>query len=101
MAEAYKDRLATLIQDVRNEMTGRRDLPIILEVDEQHPWVVQRPIVITAQKMLAKQDPSIDYTTMIGLEKADSTHLNAIGLEKHGKRILDAYRKLMSKKNRK
>jgi hypothetical protein len=91
MADAYKGRLKSLIDDLRNNVTKNKELVIILGVDEQHPLIKKNPQVVLAQKTLAKEDSNIIFTSMIGLEKADSTHLTPPGLKEHGKRIYEAY----------
>ena len=98
MANAYKANLKRLINDFRNQVTKEPELPILLGVDEQHQWMKKQPQVIAAQKALAKEDKHIVFTSMVGLEKADSTHLTPKGLEEHGKRIYTAYSKLVGKK---
>jgi len=94
MAEAYKERLSILINDLRKNVTKQPDLDIILGVDEQHSWVKNNPQVVEAQQALAKEDKNIVFTTMGGLEKADGTHLTPKGLEEHGKRIYAAYKEM-------
>jgi hypothetical protein len=56
MAGAYKDRLKTLIDDVRNVVAKQPELPVILGVDEQHDWVKTNPQVLEAQQALANKD---------------------------------------------
>lgn len=97
IAQGYKARLQKLLVDLRNQMVKDMALPIILGVDEQHPWVKRYPQVITAQKELAQSDPHIQYTSMIGLEKADTTHLTPRALGAHGERILKAFLQLANK----
>ena len=94
-ANAYLGRLKTLIDDLRNTVTKQPTLPVVLGVDEQHPWVQKHPQVVQGQQALAKADPNIVHSSMIGLEKADSTHLTPKGLEAHGLRIYEAYRGLV------
>jgi hypothetical protein len=91
MAEAYKGRLKKIIDDLRNNVTQSPKLPVILGVDEQHGWVKENPQVVQAQQELAKEETNTTFTSMIGLEKADSTHLTPKGLEEHGRRIYAAY----------
>lgn len=95
MAQAYKERLRLLIDDLRGNVVKNSNLPIILGVDEQHPWVKRNPQVVQAQKDLAR-DKFIAFTTMKGLEKADSSHLTPKGLEAHGKRLFGAYKKIIT-----
>ena len=90
-AKAYKGRLKTLIDDLRKNVTQKPDLLVVLGVDEQHSWVRSNPQVVQAQQALAEEDEHIVFTTMMGLEKADSTHLTPKGLEEHGRRIYTAY----------
>ncbi len=95
MANAYKGRLNTLIDDIRRNVAKNPQLAVILGVDEQHPWVKRRhPQVVHAQQTLAKADKHTVFTTMMGLEKADSTHLTPKGLEEHGRRIYTAYKEI-------
>jgi len=92
LSTAYQERLAALLKHLRSDaVTGTPDLPIILGVDEQHPWVQKHPQVVEGQKKLAAADKRITHTSMKGLEKADSTHLTPAGLEKHGLRIFKAW----------
>ena len=93
-ASAYYENLKRLIDNLRNTVLNKPDLKIILGVDEQHPFMVKRPMVVQAQKSIAEEDKNISFTTMIGLPKADATHLTPEGLTEHGKRIFEAYRNL-------
>ena len=95
MAKAYEERLKTLITDLRDKVTRTPELPVILAVDEQHPWVVANPEVVQAQQNLAKSLTACTWTSMTDLEKADSTHLTPAGLVLHGKRIHGAFAKLV------
>jgi Secretion system C-terminal sorting domain/F5/8 type C domain len=63
------------------------DLPIILGVDEQHPWVVNQQEVLRSHHNIANGDSNILFTSMIGLPKADVTHLTPAGLVSHGEII--------------
>ena len=92
MASAYKARLARMIDHFRT-FVGNDALPIILGVDEQHPWVKINPQVVEAQQLLAEDD-GITFTSMIGLEKADSSHLTPRALVMHGKLLFSALKKL-------
>jgi len=95
MAQAYKTRLEALINDLRNNVTEQAELPVILGIDEQHPWVKNNSQVVEAQKALTEEYEHIAFTSMMGLKKADSTHLKPSGLEEHGKRIYAAYKDMM------
>jgi hypothetical protein len=92
LADGYGDRLKLLIDDFRNNVAKDITLPVILGVDEQHPWVKNFPKVVEAQQKLAEEGQNIIFTSMIGLEKADSTHLTPKGLEEHGCRLFAAYK---------
>ncbi len=94
LADGYGERLRRLIDDFRTKVGGDARLPIILGVDEQHFWVREYPKVLDAQQRLAREDDRIIFTSMIGLEKADGTHLSPGGLEEHGARLFAAYREL-------
>jgi hypothetical protein len=100
MAGAYEGALKSLIVDLRKNVTKTAKLPTILGVDEQHPWVKKNGAVVHAQKMLAEADPQITFTTMMGLEKADGTHLTPGGLEKHGEVIFNAYMNMTKDQSR-
>ena len=94
MAQAYEERLKTLVTDLRDKVTCTPDLPVILGVDEQHPWVVANPEVVRAQQNLAKLWTDCTWTSMKDIEKADTTHLTPAGLVLHGERIHDAFLKM-------
>ncbi len=94
LADGYGDRLKLLIQDFRKNVAKDSKLPIILGVDEQHPWVTKFPSVVESQKKLAAQGQNVMFTSMNGLEKADSSHLTPKGLEEHGNRLFIAYKAL-------
>jgi len=83
MALRYRERLAVLVRHVR-ETLHEPDLPVILGVDEQHLWVKERPIVVEAQKQLVAADKRMAFVSMLGLEKADISHLTPKGLVEHG-----------------
>ena len=91
LASQYQERLQLLIDDFRNNYVENPQLPVILGLDEQHPWVLDNPRVIAAQEAIAAADPHIIRTSMVGLEKADTTHLTPAGLVEHGDRLAAAY----------
>lgn len=97
MAISYQSRLRQLIDDFRKNVVKNPRLPIILGVDEQHPWVQARPIIVESQKRLAGMDSCEMFTSMVGLPKADSTHLTPAGLEAHGILLENAFLKLSKK----
>ncbi len=94
LAAEYQGRLQRLIDDFRQNQVGDTKLPVILGLDEQHPWVLNHPQVITAQEAIAATDPNIIRTSMVGLEKADTTHLTPAGLVDHGDRLATAFLEL-------
>lgn len=92
--KAYLKNLSILISDLE-KVVGNKDFKIILGVDEQHPKVVAHPGIIEAQQAYVKKNPKrAIYTSMIGLKKADSTHLLPESLEEHGERLFEAYKKI-------
>jgi len=97
MADAYEGSLKEIITDLRENVTKTKDMPVILGVDEQHDWVKNNPQVVTAQQHLAKTLKSCVWTSMKGLEKADSTHLTPEGLVKHGELIYGSFKKIDKK----
>ena len=62
-----------------------------------HSAVQRNPQVITAQEHLAATLPNCIRTSMLGLPKADGTHLRPEGLLTHGERLFDAYQTLKAK----
>ena len=91
MADEYGERLKKLIGHFCKNMTGAQKISIILGVDEQHPRVKEYPQIVEHQQKIAEKIPGIIFTSMIGLEKADVTHLTPVGLIEHGKRLFDAF----------
>ena len=91
-ASHYYANLKRLIDNLRFEVLNKPNLKIILGVDEQHKFMVERPLVVQAQKKIARKKKNIIYTTMYGLPKADATHLTPEGLVEHGKRIYEAFK---------
>ena len=99
LAAQYQARLQLLIDDFRQNQVGDAELPVILGLDEQHPWVLKNPQVMKAQEAIAATDPNIIRTSMVGLEKADTTHLTPAGLVEHGDRLAAAYLTLKADKS--
>lgn len=94
MAMEYYKNLNELIKHLRNNVLKQPELKVILGMDENHPDVIKRPVVVNAQKQLAQEDSTIIYSSMSGLSKADVTHLTPEGLIKHGKLIFKAFQSL-------
>lgn len=93
MSARYYDELSVLIRDFRKRF-GAPDLPVVLGVDEQHPWVRERNEVLVAQKKLDAAEELIVFCSMAGLEKFDVSHLTPEGLVKHGERIFQCYKEI-------
>jgi len=94
LANAYYHNLRNMLNHFRRIIVKNPKLPILLGVDEQHPRVEMRPQIVVAQKKIASEDENIIFTSMIGLEKSDVTHLTAKGVKEHGKRLFNSYMKL-------
>lgn len=94
LANRYYYNLCRLLHHFRHNIARNPRLPVILGVDEQHPLVKQRPQVVAAQQKLAAEDANTAYTSMLGLEKSDVTHLTANGVIQHGNRLFKAYLQL-------
>lgn len=99
MADKYRSRLKRLIYDFRTNVAHNQRLPVVLGVDEQHPWVRNNPVVVRSQKQIVASDTCEVFTSMIGLPKIDASHLTPQGLEQHGKLVLEAYLGLRKKCN--
>lgn len=98
-AARYEENLGAMLKHFRNKVAKQPKLPVILGVDEKNPYVVRRPIIIAAQENLASHDSRIVRTSMLGLRKADRTHLKPSALVKHGQRLADAYLRLLDSGN--
>ena len=88
MSSSYENNLKKLITVIRRKLG--KNIRIVLGVDEQHPWVRANPKVLLVQKNMAKHDRNIRFVSMIGLPKADATHLTPKGVIQHGERIFNA-----------
>ncbi len=100
LADGYRARLELLVDDFRKNVAGDPGLPVILGVDEQHPWIKNFPKVVEVQRKLAEEGSNIIFTSMIGLEKADYSHLTPQGLKEHGRRLFAAYKALITKRRK-
>ena len=89
----YRERLVVLLRHVR-KILQEPDLPIILGIDEQHPWVKERPVVVEAQKQIVAANKHMAFLSMVGLEKSDTSHLTPKGLVKHGERLFETWQQL-------
>ncbi len=90
-ANNYSFNLKKLIGDLRTNIFPHQCFKVILGVDEQHPFVQEKPVVVEAQKRIAAGDPDIAFVSMVGLPKADATHLTPAGLITHGKKIFKGF----------
>ena len=54
---------------------------------------------VAMARTLAKADPNMEWTSMVGLQKADISHLNNDGLIKHGEQIAEVMYRLWKKKS--
>jgi len=89
----YHGHLVVLLRHVR-EILQEPDLPIILGIDEQHPWVKERPAVVEAQKQIVAASKHMAFLSMLGLEKSDTSHLTPKGLVQHGERLFETWQQL-------
>jgi len=96
MSSHYEERLSLLLEDFR-KFVNEPELVILLGVDEQHPWVKERPQVVAVQQGLVRKGHRMAFVSMVGLVKADTSHLTPAGLIDHGKRLFDAYEKVAIK----
>ena len=94
LAKEYYWHLKKMLHHLRSNVIHNPHLPVVLSVDEQHPRVKQNPQVVNAQIKLALEDDTINFVSMVGLEKYDVTHLTAKGTIKQGQRIFKAYQKI-------
>jgi len=90
-AVEYENNLLDFINDFRSHFKQPCEIPIILGVDEQHPAVVEFPQVLIAQQNIADDDDSIEFTSMCGFKKSDSTHLTPEGLKRYGDYLCDSF----------
>ena len=101
--DRYRDTFAKLVAAI-GTTCREKTFPVILGVDEAHKFVADNPdSVLALHKQYAADHDHAIYTSMIGLEKADATHLTPAGLIEHGKVLHQAYRELnpIGKKSKK
>ena len=85
----YQSNLNAIISDFRTNVASNSTLEFVLGVDEGNP-ASNISTIVTAQTNIANGDANIVRSSMVGLEKADSTHLTPAGIIDHGKRIYDS-----------
>jgi len=88
-ASNYQSNLNAIISDFRTNVASNSTLEFVLGVDEGNP-ASNISAIVTAQTNIANGDANIVRSSMVGLEKADSTHLTPAGIIDHGKRIYDS-----------
>jgi Carbohydrate esterase, sialic acid-specific acetylesterase/Chitobiase/beta-hexosaminidase C-terminal domain/F5/8 type C domain/Secretion system C-terminal sorting domain len=95
VANAYQANLTNLINDIRFNVVGNTCLPFVVGVDEQFPGDFITTVV-QAQKNIVANIPKVAFTSMIGLPKADYTHLTSAGVITQGTRVYDSYTTLFA-----
>lgn len=88
IVDDYRENLSTLIGLVRGKLGA--NTPIILSVDELHPYVREFPKVVAVQKEMAEEDPKIAFSSFSDLPKYDASHLVAASTIIQGKRLAEA-----------
>jgi len=83
LAIRYEGRLALLGHHIRR-LLNEPNPPVILSVDELHPWVKQRPVVVESQKKIVAANSRMAFLSMQGLQKIDESHLSPQGIIRHG-----------------
>ncbi len=96
LAHDYYWRLKNMLNHLRRVVLRHPHLPVVLSVDEMHPQVQQHPEVVKAQQQLAREDHSIRFFSMRGLQKYDVTHLTAKGTILQGKRAYYAFQQIVA-----
>ena len=86
-SEKYAASLEGILADFRGNVARNNLLPVLLSVDEQNPSVQSDQIVLYAQKKIASEQEATRFSSMIGLEKADLTHLTSTGVINQGQRL--------------
>jgi len=97
-ANAYFNNLTMLLNDLRNNVVGNPNLPVLLGVDEQFFNIAGREFhqILNAHQDIALNDNTVKFTSMYGYPKADVTHLTPAGLISQGEDLFDAYQLLVS-----
>lgn len=90
LAGPYEKNLSTVVTHFRS-WASIPALPVIIGMDEQHPWVKDRPIVVEAQRNIVARTPNSAFLSMMGLQKWDTSHLTPAGLIDHGLRWFEVY----------
>lgn len=97
-ATVYQTNLTNIINDIRNNVVGNPNLPVLLGVDEQYFYLVgqDQPEILNAHQDIALNDVNIKFTSMYGYPKADATHLTPAGLINQGIDMFDSYELLVA-----
>lgn len=91
LAMRYEALQLTLVRHMR-KLLRKPKLPVILGVNEEHPWVLKRPMIVSAQKRIVSSHDWMAHCSMDRLEKEADSHLTPQGLVQHGERLFEAYR---------
>ena len=97
-ATAYFNNLTNIINDLRNNVVGNANLPIILGVDEHYFSTAghEQSEILNAHEKIALTDDNIRFTSMYGYPKADITHLTPSGLITQGEDLFGSFQLLVS-----
>lgn len=98
-ANLYYSNLKILLNHLRGIVLKNNNIPTILAVDEQFPTMRQNPEVLLAHHRIESEEVQTKFVTMMGLRKADYTHLTPQGNIMLGNRIFDQLQCLISKRN--
>jgi hypothetical protein len=85
----YADLFDQMVAEIAR-ITGETSFPILLGVDD----AINKTVIMHQHQRYAAEHDNARYTSMVGLEKADKTHLTPAGLIEHGKVLYTAYREL-------
>ena len=89
-ASEYQCRQTAIVHHIRKFLKAPA-LPVVLSVNEDHPWVRERPEVAAAQKEIASQIRNVDFCSMLDLDKMEDSHCTPTGLVDHGDRLFDIF----------
>jgi len=94
VANKYQNKLQEIINHFRTNIAKDENLKILLGVDEQFsesgvPIFIDK--IVESQKNIANNDSNIGFTSMLGLPKADNTHLTSQGVIVQGVRVFDDF----------
>lgn len=93
----YYASLKYIIDDFRSQVAFNDQLPVILGLDENNPFVIEYPEIQLAQQQLTHDLKKTFYCSMKGFPRADLTHLSPAGIELHGLRLFQTFIQLQSR----